>query len=255
VSDNQWAVYEKQFRAHAVLKANRLAWLEEKSLEDIDLFLSSCQRPYVAFSGGKDSLLMLWLTRKLKPDIECIWVDEWDTPDTWNMLDWVEREWGHKVWRVRHQKHPEFFKKFGVQPVLNQATRIDFNLERYGDLPPLGFDGALVGMRRDESKNRDRVLRFRRTQYLETKQILRCAPMANWKLLDAWAYTLSRNLPVHPAYKRQINLDIPLKYARVGGLTIIRLLGLGTGYNHRQIDPIEWGAMIDANPCMQWVSL
>ncbi len=239
------------FEAHARVYAERLKQLEDASLNEIDGMLAQCQHPYVALSGGKDSMLMLYLVRQIKPDIECIWVDEWDTPDTWALLDWVEREWGNKVWRVRHKYHPEFFARYGEHPVLNQPCRIDWHLEHYGDLPPLGFDGVFVGMRRDESKKRDWALRHQKTQYLKYRQILRCAPLGDWRLYDAWAYTIAKGLPVHPAYARQLEMGIPLERARVGGLTIIRLIDLGTGAKHKYVDPAEWQAMLIANPCMR----
>lgn len=237
-------------RAYAERYAARLTALEEESIAEIRGALAHSQRPYVAFSGGKDSVLMLHLVRQCRVDVECIWVDEWDTPETWRMLDYVEQVWGNRVYRVRHRYHPEFYRRYGVHPVLNQPIRIDYHLEHYGELPPLGFDCAFVGMRRDESRNRERVLRERMTQFLETKRILRCAPIANWRLHDAWSYTLSRGLPVHGTYARQLAAGIPLKHCRVGGLTIIRLFGLGVGYKHKMVDPVEWGEMIAANPCM-----
>ena len=238
------------YLAYAGRHAGRLAALERASLDEITAVIERARRPYVALSGGKDSMLLLWLCRQILPGIECVWVDEWDVRATWDILDYVEHQWGNRVWRVRHKIHPEFYRRYGVQPVLNQPVRIDYHLERYGDLPPLGFDAAFVGMRRDESKNRDRVLRQQQTQYLRTRLILRSAPLANWRLDDAWAYTISRGLPVHHGYARQIAAGVPLKHARVGGLTVIRLLALGVGYKHKMVDRNDWSACVAANPCM-----
>lgn len=246
-----WAMFIAGMRAYYRLNSDRIAKLESESIAEIERMKMLCHNPYLAYSSGKDSTLMLWLVRKVYPGISCIWIDEWDTQDTHDQLDLIEQSWGHTIYRARYRFHPEFFAYFGVQPVLAQNIRIDIVGDTLKDIPPsLGFDGVFVGMRRDESVNRDRVLRHRQTQYLKGKEIVRCSPLGEWRLEDVWAYSVHHDLPLHAGYAKQINLGIEPKRARVGALSIVRVYQFGTSSIAKMLYPHEWAAMVEANPCM-----
>ena len=46
------------------------------ALEIIEQALAKCHHPYIAFSGGKDSLVVEHLVHSVKPDVEMIYCDD-----------------------------------------------------------------------------------------------------------------------------------------------------------------------------------
>ena len=48
----------------------------EQAKRVITEWLSHCDKPYVAFSGGKDSSVMLHLVRQIAPEIEAVYCDD-----------------------------------------------------------------------------------------------------------------------------------------------------------------------------------
>jgi phosphoadenosine phosphosulfate reductase len=248
-----WATHLKMFRLDY---ANRKAYIErlaEQSRREVADMLSRCQNPYLAFSGGKDSVLMLHLVRQVTGGtaVPAIWEDEWETRHTHDILDYIEREWGTRLIRVRSATDPEFFRRYGVHSVLNQAVRIDHTVPSWLDYRTISdFDGFFVGMRKDESTKRMYALQ-KATRHLKTFEMVRCAPIADWTYRDVWAYTAHHNLPINGRYPRLIEIGVDLKHARVGGLTTIRVEGYGAMNIDAEAFPDEYNAMLEANPIMR----
>lgn len=164
--------------------------------------LARSRRPYVAFSGGKDSTCMLHLVLQQAPGVT---VFHWDYG--WYFIPrWLEQEFVDNA------------RAIGATNLIVRATgspKPYFGLsEMFGVINELfvkqGYDLAFVGLRAEESLKRKR--RIARQQSLIA--IRECWPIAEWTWKDVWAYIFNHNLPYASVYGR---------YAPLVGLENVRL--------------------------------
>ena len=161
--------------------------------------------PYVAYSGGKDSLIMLHLILHEKKDIS-VW--HWDYGDTLmpreiekEILD-NAKEIGADEVVIRKRgdsKHAREDYKFGYAHFFVSLS--DVKRER-------GWDLGFIGIRQEESLKR-------RRQYKKTFIDQNCYPLLNLTWKDIWAYIITNNLPYPSVYD---------KYAEILGYDKVRLV-------------------------------
>lgn len=65
----------------------------EKARERIKELLAMAQNPAVMCSFGKDSLLLLYLAREVKPDISIVWFKQSVNKESQRFAEWVIAEW------------------------------------------------------------------------------------------------------------------------------------------------------------------
>lgn len=161
------------------------------------------KKPYVAFSGGKDSTCVLSLVLKQKSDVM---VFHWDYGRY--VPRWVE-------WNVRKNA-----KRIGTKNLRTASSKRYQYTESpvwykvfFGAIVPAlikeGFDSVFVGLRKEESSKRKR--RVKEQQSLT--QIKEFFPVGNWSWMDVWAYILSEHLPYPTVYDM---------YAKVEGWDKVR---------------------------------
>jgi len=64
-----------------------------------------------------------------------------------------------------------------------------------------GFDGSFIGLRREESNNRNRLFTMRGNLYFaKTRGEWACHPLEKWTSKDVWAYIVKNNLPYNELY-------------------------------------------------------
>jgi len=190
-------------------------WSETKEYKDkveesrrvISNAFTRYKNPYVAYSGGKDSIAMLHLVLQQKPEIDIWHFDHGKALmpreiereiihnakllgaknliiKTSKQLGKESARWDYKIW---------YNSFFGI---LNSVTN-----ER-------GWDGVFLGLRQEESAKRKR----------KTKEFFsgnECYPLARWSWKDVWSYIVSNNLPYPSVYDR---------YAEVFGYDRARLV-------------------------------
>lgn len=141
-------------------------------------------RCYVAFSGGKDSTVMLHLALQCQKNIPVL---HWDY-GVFMPRD-IERE-------VQDNMKNIGAEKVTVKKWLSGKESLRFNQIFYGVTREFirenNLDIALVGLRSEESFKRKR-------------KIKRCVkgevyPLADWGWRDVWAYIISNNLPYSKVY-------------------------------------------------------
>jgi len=191
--------------------------------------LCKASRPYVAFSGGKDSLCMLHLVmeqdngimvwhwdygpsfvpREIEATIpsaaHCVGAVniEVDTSTEYTRLGRdADNVWGH-----------EFFRR--VAPALAER----------------GFDMAFVGLRAEES--------CARKQRIATRDyacpIDECWPLQDWRWLDVWAYIVIHDLPYLHHYDTVADM-VGYDLSRFSTLFDRQFLHLGT----EQVDNVAY---------------
>lgn len=161
----------------------------EIAQEIIKNALQKYRKPYIAFSGGKDSTCMMHLVLQQKPDTMIL---HWDYGRYFIPLE-------------MHQEIIENTKKIGAKNLrietstkyerLGREARNIIGTEMIGKLIPQlieeGYDAVFVGLRRLESLKRKRRINAGRS-LTEMPEIF---PIHLWSWMDVWAYVISNDLP------------------------------------------------------------
>jgi len=163
--------------------------------EVIKKALEQFKKPYVAYSGGKDSLSMLHLVLQQNPEITVV-------------------HWDYGAYFMPREFEKEILEnagKIGVQNLLVETSPLYKKLGRKArnilgrhflgrvvpELANQGYDCCFLGLRAEESsKRKTRTKRF----FEKTRVMTNVFPLAKWRWLDTWAYIVSRRLPYPKVY-------------------------------------------------------
>jgi 3'-phosphoadenosine 5'-phosphosulfate sulfotransferase (PAPS reductase)/FAD synthetase len=171
--------------------------------------------PVVAFSGGKDSLVVLDLVRRIKPDVIGVFENTTNEyPETLKYVKTVD----NIVELKPDISFEECFKKYGL-PVMKSKAKshgnqccIKLKEEPFKKFTKLnGVTLTFTGLTSDESRNRMMMLKRMGSLYFhKADKIWKCHPIYNWSDREVWQYIDFRNLPYNPIY------DILGRTARCG---------------------------------------
>ena len=189
----------------------------QKSKDVIGKFLQISENPYVAWSTGKDSTVILGLTREIK-DVVAVHMDSGvELPGTKEVREQVDN--------VIHHESKQTFLDVAEQFGLNskETRKADFfaELEDY-----YNFDGVIMGLRTEESNARKYNAK-RGAIYQKKNGQYACNPILNWTTTDVFAYLFSNDLPVHPHYL--MPGPFPTEERRVGSYVSSRNRGAEYG--------------------------
>jgi len=197
-------------------KLQRFKTTVEKTEQVVCKALRRMKKPYVSFSGGKDSLVMLHLVLERKQDIPLVyWDADASNPDTEKFLKLIVEEWDLDLIRFKTESMMSVFRRYGVNhPQIEQKTMI---ATVYNPIKKLmkeyDFDGVFVGLRREESFGRRQLIKYRGSLFRnESQGVLECLPVAYFTVEDIWAYITSKGLPYNAVYD---HTSIPRNEIRV----------------------------------------
>jgi len=168
--------------------------------ETIERALQSATKPYIAFSGGKDSTVVAHLVLQYAPDTMVL---HWDYGRAF-VPEPIQREILRNarligVRNLRIETSPLYAK-------LGRRAQNVLGRHLIGRLLPQlaqeGYDLAFVGLRKQESPKRAR--RLRANKPLST--IPECYPLADWDWRDVWAYIVAHKLPYLSLYDQRAEL-------------------------------------------------
>ena len=152
------------------------------------------QKPYVSFSGGKDSTCVLHLVLQQKPDVTVL---HWDYGPyyipRWLAAEFVENARRIGAVNIRVETSPEY-ERLG-RNAINVLGRECLE-KLIPNLKKEGYDLAFVGLRREESVRR----RWRIDRGQSLGIIPECWPVGNWSWKDVWAYIFGNDLPYASIY-------------------------------------------------------
>lgn len=187
-------LYRRTFLAHSTLPAYLARVAEAREI--IRAALATHRRPYVAFSGGKDSTAMLALVLEQAPDVMVL---HWDygpkfAPRT---MEQTILENAHHLGAIdlRVVTSPKYLDPHHTGCVFG----VDFFKIEVPKLLKQGFDLNFVGLRREESGKRRR--RIDSGNFLTRMD--ECWPVLNWSWIDVWAYIVAHDLPYPEFYDRR----------------------------------------------------
>ncbi len=188
----------------------------ESARKTVAKWLSMVNKPYIAFSGGKDSTCILHLVREQRPDIPAVYLDaDCCFPEIRQLLD----------------DTPNLINYPTDEPFLVTLARYGFGAEEasrldratmqstvWGPIKRLiadyGFDGVCYGLRSEESWGRRLHARYRGRIFVYHRDgLIGCQPITEWSYNDVWAYIVANNLPYAGTYDRM--WDMPEEDQRV----------------------------------------
>jgi len=161
----------------------------------------------LAFSGGKDSLVVLHLALEVKPDITVVFNNtSVEFPETVKFVRRLAKEWGFNLYTTKPKKH--FLKAVKENGWAAHENRWCCN--PYKKEPALeffkenGIVAEITGTIRTESIYRRSLKPFK-----EFKDgFVRVNPIYDWNDNEVWQYIKQNGLPHNPLYN--------LGYRRIG---------------------------------------
>lgn len=182
----------------------RLEQLEQKSLERIQKAIDAYGDDLsVACSFGKDSIVVLTLALKLKPDILVVWNNTANEhPETIKFAKQIVSKYKLNFCEMR-----ALVSFFEVTKEMNLPTPTNRSCCDYLKLKPtqfinkeLGIKANLTGLRRDESLNRAKLPE--EGWDTQIKDLYRYNPIVDWTELDIYNYHIVHNIPMNPLYMK-----------------------------------------------------
>jgi 3'-phosphoadenosine 5'-phosphosulfate sulfotransferase (PAPS reductase)/FAD synthetase len=190
----------------------------ERAQQTIAEALGVSQSPYIAFSTGKDSVVMADLIWRQSPKIPAVYFDAAAVfPESKDLL---ERYGEHKN-IIIFETEPilDTMERMGgpTSPACEMETMrstvyrpIKALLERYS------FDGSFVGLRSEESGGRHLNLRVRGPIHFSKQHGVHVFwPIGHLTFEDVWAYILSNSIDYCAAYDKQFEMGLPLEDCRL----------------------------------------
>lgn len=168
--------------------------------------LKKCKKPIIAFSGGKDSTVVLHLVRRIAPQTIALFnntgVENKETvkftrslpnmdettyykKNFWQCVD----EYGLPQVKAKAKSHGNRCCYY-----LKEKPALDYYREHNNDL-------TFTGLTMAESRNR--MMFFKRCgplYYMKSWQMWKCHPIWDWTEDEVWDYIKSNNIPYNPIY-------------------------------------------------------
>lgn len=199
--------------------------------------LRRSKRPYVAFSGGKDSLVVLHMVLSLRPDATVHWTDdELEYPETVAYMREMRGLAASEQFLVTlgRSTHAGWFRPWSDAPYWREPLPGSRRKDRPADdwMAARGHDLTFTGTRASESKQRARHFDARGLLYsVKSGTGRHCSPIATWTEDDVWAYIAGHCLPYNPTYNvlREV-CGLSRERQRVGPLPLSDRDTLATGW-------------------------
>lgn len=202
--------FEAQCRLHARLHGYQRRMQRARGI--VIEALEKMQKPYVAFSTGKDSTVMAHLVWEQAPDIPAIYFDaDCAFPESTALLERYEAA-GHPIVRWPCERFFDTLHRVGG-PNSDRCEAETMRSTVYRPIETLlteyHFDGVFIGLRSEESYGRRKLAQVRGQLFWQKRHGLwECLPVAHLSYVDVWAYIVNHGVDYCAVYDRQMGLGL-----------------------------------------------
>lgn len=206
-----------------------------RSLAITQRALDTSKRPYVAFSGGKDSLALMIMVGLTAPEVPLVWGDdELEYPETVEYMTLLQGlDAGQLIITTSTAEHAGWFTPWIDEPYWREPLMGTLN----SGVPPdewmaeQGYDLTFTGIRMAENRRRrDWLVQSGADYRVNTGTGRRCCPLKDWTEDDVWALIAHHRVPYNAAYDVYDQINVPRKVQRVGPLPLARRQHLEDGW-------------------------
>lgn len=162
--------------------------------------LKKCDKPYVAFSCGKDSSVLADLVLQINPKIPLRFISSGETRILHNVddvIDYFVKKYHANVEEICFDRVWSAEWKNATFDEQRKAGRRDIQ-----SIDNSAYDGVFMGLRMDESRGRSISLKTCKTEGLPDfmyryagREYYRMCPLAQWKTEDVGAYIVENDIP------------------------------------------------------------
>jgi 3'-phosphoadenosine 5'-phosphosulfate sulfotransferase (PAPS reductase)/FAD synthetase len=171
------------------------------------LAISDTHKPYIAWSGGKDSTALLYLVLSVNKNIPVMrHVDNSKAPEIGIYAKKIESFLKFKADEVKPPFDVlEYLKINQINITEDIYAKNNFAKIYFYDIVEQfrisnQFTGCFLGLRKEESHGRFMNYKKRGAIYRKKNGELICQPLANWSTRDVFAFLTINKIPINPLY-------------------------------------------------------
>lgn len=196
------------------------------ALATIRRALQGKQRPYIAYSGGKDSAAVLALVLSVRPDVTIHWSDdELEYPETVAQMARMQEQHGDQfVISQGWAEHGGWFRPWVDRPFWRDPLpgTLVAGMDSDDWMASRGHDLTFLGTRADESKVRRQWLEANGPIYrVSSGTGVRCCPIWDWPTDYVYLHLKQEGVTLNPVYDRLQEIGVELERRRVGPLPLV----------------------------------
>ncbi|WP_022846178.1 MULTISPECIES: phosphoadenylyl-sulfate reductase [unclassified Desulfurobacterium] len=174
--------------------------------ELLEEFILSSSRPVITSSFSVNSVVILDMALKIKPDIEVVLIDTGLLfKETYEFAEYLKNKWNINLIFVEPALSlEEQGKKYGKE-LWNRDPDLCCRLRKVAPLDKFLEDGVdlwITGMRRDQSPTRKNLKKVEIHRLPSGRRITKLAPVADWDRKKVWNYVFKNKLPYNPLYDK-----------------------------------------------------
>jgi len=235
----------------------RLRAFTRKVERALDVIAGAAPPVGIAFSGGKDSTVVLDLVRRVFPDAPAGFFDSGaELQDT---LDLVAATTNVQTIPALDGGLIELCRQngyWGHEPEADDPQPVDF-AEALIYAPARAFvernglQTVALGLRAGESVGRRFNAIKKGERYRVADDVAHLCPIQWWSEDDVWAYIATRELAYNAAYDKMTALGVPRKHQRICTNLGTDAASFGRYVYLRQIDPELWNRLAGEFPLIR----
>jgi len=174
--------------------------------------LEKAQNPYIAFSTGKDSIVMAHLVWQQASDVLAVYFDaDCAFPESTALLGRYEAA-GYPIIRWPCESILETMHRVGG-PTSDRCEAETMRSTVYRPIKLLlaeyHFDGVFLGLRNEESPGRHKLAQVRGQLFWQKRDGLwECLPVAYLDHMDIWAYIVINDMDYCAVYDKQMEFGL-----------------------------------------------